>query len=96
MTIRGEVIGNMNRSRGTVPNESELKRMIEQYSDSLLVMIMSLPAKYREVILLYYYQELKNREIAVVLQLKESTVSVRLKRAREKLRIQWEGVDEHE
>lgn len=69
---------------------------VQLEDDSLLVMIMSLPAKYREVILLYYYQELKIREIAVVLQLKESTVSVRLKRAREKLRIRWEGAEEHD
>lgn len=48
--------------------------------------ISKLSSKYREVILLYYYQEFKISEIAVILGEKDSTIKSRLKRAREKLK----------
>lgn len=54
----------------------------------LMETIMKLSKKYREVILLYYYQELKIREIAQVLHIPEASISTRLKRAREKLKIE--------
>lgn len=59
--------------------------------DTLLVEIMKLSPKYKEVILLFYYQDMKIREIAEVLQIPEATVSVRLKRAREILKIKLKG-----
>lgn len=59
--------------------------------DTLLLNVMKLSLKYKEVILLYYYQDMKIREIAKALQIPESTVSIRLKRAREKLKINLEG-----
>lgn len=54
--------------------------------------IMKLPTKYREVILLYYYQELSVKEISRVLSLKETTVLQRLRRARERLKPSLEEV----
>ncbi|XCP86548.1 sigma-70 family RNA polymerase sigma factor [Roseburia hominis] len=54
--------------------------------ERLLMGIGNLRPKYKEVILLYYYQELSVAEIAKVLGQKESTVRVRLKRAREQLK----------
>lgn len=48
--------------------------------------IMKLSQKYREVILLYYYQELSVKEISAVLNQKETTILQRLKRARECLK----------
>lgn len=48
--------------------------------------IGKLSPKYKEVILLYYYQEFKISEIAKILNVKESTVKARLVRAREKLK----------
>ncbi len=48
--------------------------------------IMKLSPKYKEVILLYYYQELSVKEIAGVLNQKESTILQRLKRARAHLK----------
>lgn len=47
--------------------------------------VLKLPVKYREVILLYYFQGMKTAEIAAALKLKEPTVSTRLKRARDAL-----------
>ncbi|WP_114638082.1 sigma-70 family RNA polymerase sigma factor [Desulfolucanica intricata] len=56
----------------------------EEYE--LLKDIMSLKPIYKEVILLYYYQQFKASEIATILKIKESTVTVRLSRAKEKLK----------
>ncbi|WP_421381981.1 sigma-70 family RNA polymerase sigma factor [Bacillus salacetis] len=47
--------------------------------------VFLLPVKYREVIILYYYQGLSTKEIAVLLDCKSSTVRTRLDRARNKL-----------
>lgn len=63
----------------------------ELEDNTLLTQIMKLSPKYKEVILLYYYQEMKIREIAVILQIPESTVSIRLKRARELLKSKLKG-----
>ncbi len=52
--------------------------------------ISKLPPKYKEVILLYYYQELSVSEISEVLKLKESAVKVRLFRARGQLKLNLE------
>ena len=48
--------------------------------------VMSLPHKYKEVVLLYYYQGLNLMEISEALGVAASTISIRLKKAREKLR----------
>lgn len=58
---------------------------------ALLNEVLALKPKYREVLLLYYYQDLKISEIAKVLNAPESTISVRLKRAREQLKSRLEG-----
>lgn len=62
-----------------------------QQDDTLLVEIMKLSPKYREVILLYYYQDIKVRDIAKILDTPETTISVRLRRAREKLKKKLKG-----
>ena len=49
--------------------------------------IRRLPARHREVILLYYYQDLNIQEVAEVLHTAPSTVSKRLRQARDKLRL---------
>ena len=56
----------------------------------ILENVYQLNSKYREVILLFYYQEMKISEIASVLQLKEETVKTRLVRGRKKLKIIFE------
>ena len=64
----------------------------EDYDLSLAV--MKLPRKMREVILLYYYQDLNTEEIAETLGLAQSSVSNRLRKSREKLRKLLEGGDQ--
>lgn len=58
---------------------------------ALMEAVMSLPCRHKEVVLLYYYQGLNLQEIAEALGIAVSTVSVRLKKAREKLRRELEG-----
>ena len=54
--------------------------------------IAKLPVKLREVVLLYYYQNMRIEDIASVLGISISSVSGRLKRAKEKLRRALKGV----
>lgn len=62
--------------------------------DNLLIAeVMKLKPKYREILLLYYYQDMKINEISHILQTPESTISVRLKRAREQLKKNLKGWD---
>lgn len=60
--------------------------------------IGKLELAYREVVVLYYYDELSVKEIAQVLRLSESNVKSRLHRARKALKVQLEEggwSDEH-
>lgn len=57
------------------------------FDDSVLSDVMALPEKYRAAILLRYYQELSVPEIAHALRITKNSVSVRLNRAREMLRL---------
>lgn len=59
--------------------------------DSLLQAVCALPLRQREVILLYYYQDMNMTEIAKTLDTSVSTVSRRLDAARKTLLRQLEG-----
>lgn len=59
--------------------------------DTVLKEISKLKPKYREVILLFYYQEMKSKEIAAALKITESAVTVRLSRARAQLKESLKG-----
>jgi RNA polymerase sigma-70 factor, ECF subfamily len=65
-------------------------------NQDLLKQVMDLPKKYKEVILLYYYQELSTREISKILNVPEGTVRSRLYRARELLKYSIGGTIEYE
>lgn len=52
----------------------------------LLAAVMLLPLKYRDVIHLFYYEEMSIKEIAQITGRRESTVTSQLSRARELLR----------
>lgn len=64
-----------------------------QEEEALVIQVLRLPRKLREVILLYYYQDMTVTEIALSLGISQSSVSGRLKRARNKLRTLLEGRD---
>ncbi len=57
---------------------------------TLTTEVMRLPAKYKDVTILRYYQNMQLGEIAKALGIPEGTVSTRLKRARARLRSKLE------
>lgn len=64
---------------------------------SLLTLeVMRLPRREMEAVLLFYYQGMNLREAALTLGISESTVSKRLTRARDRLRIALEGGGKNE
>ena len=67
--------------------ESVEQIVIQNAEDSRLASaVMSLPIEYREVIYLFYYEELSIKEIATVIEVKENTIKTRLKKAKELLK----------
>lgn len=73
--------------------ECSLSYLLEKASASLqenqmavLIEVERLPVRFREVIMLRYYQQLSIEEIAQVLQLSQSGVQARLRKARGLLR----------
>lgn len=69
----------------TVPLDEKLPFVDKEETD-LFRAVMALPFKYRIVIHLHYYAGYSTKEIAAALSLGESTVRVRLLRARDKLK----------
>lgn len=65
-------------------------------SRELLNVVMNLSIKYKEVIILYYYEQFTTREISEMLKLPEGTVRTRLFRARELLKTNVAGRIEYE
>jgi RNA polymerase sigma factor (sigma-70 family) len=72
-----------------VPKEKEQAEMKEMLEQSL----SKLKDKYREVLVLYYIEELSYKEIAEVLQVPTGTVGIRIKRAKESLKIAYEKIN---
>lgn len=54
--------------------------------DTISKAIMSLNKSDRELIILYYYQELSVKEISLITKKKENAINQRLRRARERLK----------
>lgn len=72
--------------------DSPDKTVIEhlQYKE-LLKEVMKLSKKYKEVVILFYYEELSTTEISKILNIPEGTVRSRLFRAREVLKLNLDG-----
>lgn len=74
-------------------NESIEQMVIQKEEDTQLVsVIMMMPVKYREVIYLYYYENLPIKEIALVIGVSENTVKTRLRRAKVLLKERLEEI----
>lgn len=67
---------------------------VEETHIELYHAVTKLPTKYREVILLHYYQDMDTAEIAAALHVSLSSVYRRLEKARAKLKDQLERWDE--
>ncbi len=48
-----------------------------------------IPSKYREVLVLHYFEDMAYKDIADILRVPQGTVGIRLKRAKEALRAQY-------
>lgn len=60
-------------------------------NEQLLEVILTLPMKYRTVIVLHYFYDLKINELSTVLDVRTNTVKTRLSRGREMLRRKIEA-----
>jgi len=58
----------------------------QQNSDEIVEQIASLSGKYKEVLILYYYQEMNMKEISDVLNISVNTVKSRLLRGKDALK----------
>ena len=62
---------------------------------TVFLALQTLPVELREVVILYFYQELTQKEIAKILKVPETTVAYRLRSAKSKLKDYLrEGYDE--
>lgn len=68
--------------------KNDLRRTLDKYLDQL-------DAKYREPLVLYYFQEQEYKEIADILRIPVATVGVRLQRGRAMLRKIIDNANEH-
>ena len=63
---------------------------------ALSMAIMKLRPRYLEVVLLYFYEGYRMKEIARMLHITEAAVSARIRKAKQKLKIELEGGNDHE
>lgn len=64
----------------------EKELITEENKNNIAKEILNLPDKYKEILILYYYQDFSSKEISQILHLPETSVRTRMKRAREILK----------
>lgn len=69
----------------------ELEQQEDEHAREIAAAVLSLPGKYREVMVLYYEQGMRIREIAEALHMPLNSVSSRLRRAKALLKNEVEG-----
>ncbi len=79
------------RIRSSVPLEEIEEHGVEQDEGEVLSLVFGLPIKYREAIVLHYFEGYGISEIADMLSLSESAVKMRLSRGRELLKADLDG-----
>ena len=80
--------------RRVTPEELPLVFEPDEERPLLAEEVMALPPKHREVILLYYYQDMNTKELAAALGISFNTAKSRLLRARALLKTRLEGGEE--
>lgn len=99
MQIAVNVCKDMQRShwwrfvdRRVTPDDLPEAGISDEHPDpAVLTAVMNLPEKYRQTVLLHYYQGMTLQEIAQTLNVPPATVRTRLMRAKKRLRGQLEG-----
>lgn len=77
--------------------QTETKVLMAEEQQELAAIVMTLPLKYREVLILHYYRDFSVEEISELLGVNKNTVKTRLKRGREKVKeYMMGGGYEHE
>ena len=79
-------------------DELKLPTYSENHEEKIDIVknILSLPHKYKTAVILYYYNDYSVEEIAKILKISKSAVKMRLKRAREILKIELEDYNYEE
>ena len=77
----------------TVPDQPVFDKPEER---ELYQAVMALPEKYRVTLYLFYYEELSTKEIAELLELRQTAVTTRLSRGRELLKKRLEAWQDDE
>ena len=88
-----------NSARKALPfDELKLPTYSENHEEKtdIVKSILSLPTKYKVAVILYYYNDYSVDEIAKTLKISKSAVKMRLKRAREILKIELEDYNNEE
>ena len=75
-----------------IPAEDCMENILSDGPD-VYAEVLKLPQNMREVILLYYYEEMSIREISQILQTTEVNIKKRLSRARQKLKLELSEED---
>ncbi|WP_010096540.1 RNA polymerase sigma factor [Ornithinibacillus scapharcae] len=65
--------------------------LVDEQKKMVIEAILNLPIKYREVLILQYYQEFSIQEISELLKVNPSTIKTRIMRAKEKLKSGLKG-----
>ncbi|MBP1992486.1 RNA polymerase sigma factor [Paenibacillus eucommiae] len=71
--------------KGGTSQSAENEALENLYASDIWKKVISLPAKYREVLILHAHYQLKTREMAAILNISEGTVKSRLHHARLKV-----------
>ncbi|MBC8464799.1 MAG: RNA polymerase sigma factor [Parcubacteria group bacterium] len=69
------------------PEKSDTESIRNEDEETIDACIQEIDPKYREVLILYFYEELDYKTIADILHVPISTVGVRIKRGKEKLKV---------
>ena len=80
-------------SKEASPEMAVLKRSEEEF---LSHCVLSLTLKYREVLILYYYEDLSVEKISEILKMNENTIKTRLSRGRAKIKNMMERGEQDE
>lgn len=76
--------------KNQLKEQSVIDKVLDLAEKKLLSnLVMELPIKYREIIILHYYEDYSMEEISQILNLNSNTARTRLRRAREKLQKQY-------
>lgn len=81
----------MFRKRRETVNIEDIENIgIDRQDHETFELIMNLPAKYKIVMILYYVEGYKSKEIAEIIHISEDTVRKRLQKGRELLKKEFE------